>query len=404
MTYAIIIILLLCLIYHYDYQGHTRYRLGWYITLMVIFILLAGLRYRLGVDSIRYERTYPTLPTLSQYFNFDFDSIRYGKGYLLLNAVARSISDNFVVMQCILAIFVNAILFDFFYRNTSKIFFAVLLYFILQFVNYNFEILRESCAVATFVFAWRYFSTNKWFKYYLCAIVAILFHPSAGITLIVPLTRLPILSRIFKINSWTPWLILGVLGVGVIISKSFVDLITLIQITDIQDYADTYKDTHYIEGKGLNIIGMTTTFLNAVCYPGITGWFIAKGKTLDRQTRNLNYKNSLEAMLMCYIYIAVLVISIRLFYRFNNYFFPFFALAFSDVIFHKLKFNRKKYKLSFGVWSLILAPFILINIYGYLEVMGDYGIRKYHRYYPYDSVIFKEKDKTRERLFMNEGA
>ena len=54
MVYNIIFILLLYLSYNYDFHGHKNGRKGWYYAILVFFILFAGLRWRLGIDTPNY--------------------------------------------------------------------------------------------------------------------------------------------------------------------------------------------------------------------------------------------------------------------------------------------------------------------------------------------------------------
>ena len=51
MIYLIVIILLLLLSFRYDINGKTEGREQCYLAMLVIFILIAGLRWRLGVDT-----------------------------------------------------------------------------------------------------------------------------------------------------------------------------------------------------------------------------------------------------------------------------------------------------------------------------------------------------------------
>ncbi len=404
MTYLFIILLLCLLMYHFDYQGHTRGRLESYILMLIVFICVAGLRYRIGVDTTRYMQQYPALPDLIDYWSYDFDQTRYGRGYLLLNAVARSISDNFVVMQFLLATFLNCVLFRFFYLNTGKIFFALFLYFILQYFNYNFEILRESCAISVFLFGWKYFYTNKLGKYYLICTLAVLFHPSALITFLLPLIKIPGFRKIFTINILTPLIIVSVLLAGIIISKIFFDWIRALEIASMDNYANIYENSHYAEDRDLNIYGLLTFFIKIFVYPLCCAWLITNNKVVTFiHYDNIQYKASLIGLFLCFVYISTLSLSLQILYRFTNYLAPFFILLFSDMIFHKIRFYHKRIRLSYGLWMALMSPFLFLNIYGSFSPVGDSNTSKIHRYYPYASVISKETSRQRELLFYYEG-
>lgn len=403
MIYIAITILLFLLTFHFDYQGHTRYRLEWYIFVLIVFICLAGFRYRIGIDSVRYSMGYPALPDLEEFWSYDFDQTHYGRGYLLLNAVARSISDNFVVMQFILATFVNCVLLRFFYKNTRNIFFACLLYFIFQYFNYNFEILRESCAISVFILAWPYFANDKWWKYYICAAIAVLFHPSAIFTLLLPFIKLPIFRKIFTPNLLTPLIMVGMFLLGIIISRIFFDWIKALEFATMDEYAKIYENSHYAESTTLNIVGILAFLIKLFIYPLGMIWIFKNDRFQNTRHLNSGYYNSLMMLFLCYIYISGFTISLQILYRFTNYLAPFFILLLSDAIFNRIKVYHKRFRLSFSIWMIILFPLLLLNIYGSFEPVGESGIIKIHRYYPYASVFSQETDRQREMLFNYEG-
>lgn len=405
MLYIGVIVLLLLLCYHFDYQNHTRYRKGWYIFILLIFILIAGLRYRIGVDTVRYSYSFEYLPNLSEYLSFDFTSTRYGVGYLLLNAIVKSILPDFVLMQFTLATFVNISIFYFIYCNTKKIFIALLIYFICQFFNYNFEILRESCAISMFLIGWPYFLKRKYWKYYLCVVCAVLFHPSGLVTALIPLLRSKILLPFFTVGYRTIFIVLGVIVLSIIISRVFFDWIRLIELSQIENYASIYENTAYAEGRGLNIFGIGVKAITVIIYPlGAALLLNSSIICLPHKKKNPIYLSALGIMLLCYIYFSIASIQLRILYRFTNYFFPFLLIVLSTVNFQKIYVNFQKYRLSFGVWSMLLFPYIALNIYGSFESVGDSNISKIHRYYPYESILYPQKDKTREQLYLYEGA
>ena len=68
MIYLVILFLLLILSIHYDICEKTRNRVFWESLILLIFVLLAGLRWRLGIDTTRYLDTYyHDLPTIDKF-------------------------------------------------------------------------------------------------------------------------------------------------------------------------------------------------------------------------------------------------------------------------------------------------------------------------------------------------
>ncbi len=400
MWYLTIIISLLLLIYHYDYCGQKKYRLKWYIVILIAFVLTAGLRYRLGTDTITYDREFPELPSLSEFFYFDFDKTRYGKGYLFFNAIARSISDNFVVMQIVQSTFINIVIFYFFYKNTKNIFTCVLLYSVLAYFDFNFEIIRESCAVAVFLIGWKYFKTNQWVKYYLLVVLAILFHPSALVTAIVPLFYLPIFRPFFTFGKKFVIVFIIVFVISTYLSVKFYDLIRLIQILDTQSYADSYENSKLGGSLRLGLSEYLFYFLRYMAYPILGIYAIANKRFIRNSYEGHNTGVKLEYMTCWYVYIAIVTLFINLFLRFNNYFILFVVVTVADVAFSKIRTKKTILKLSFGIWALVLCPYFILPVYAYFNRDPQTQIVRFRRYYPYESVLNPVTDKEREEVFI----
>ena len=66
--YILLLVYLLALYYIYDVRGVTKYRFAYYVFTCIILILVAGLRYRVGLDTNAYMRSFnqPYYPTLDQ--------------------------------------------------------------------------------------------------------------------------------------------------------------------------------------------------------------------------------------------------------------------------------------------------------------------------------------------------
>jgi len=398
MIYLVIILLLLFLIYKYDYCQEKKDRLLWYYIVLVIFIFVAGLRYRLGVDSIRYESNYPSLPSLSELANYDFSSSRFAPGYIVFAAIARSFSSEFVALQLIHAIFVNCVIFWFIKKYTSRIFFAVALYFVMLYINFMCEVMREACAVSAFLLGFPYFVKKKWVKYYIFAFFSFSFHPSAFVTFALPLLTLPGIRSFFTIGKRTIFILIGAYIVGVIINVAFFDYINLIEIASVQESAAMYANDS-LAGQVLNINGIISTAILYLIYPILAVMFI-------RRRKNYEYADTptfraIELMVSICLIAAVFSIPIALFYRYNNYFYPFAIIAMSNFVFQPIIINRRRIRIRYVAWLLIFFPLFLFKFYGfYRPIPGSSNLRDGMRYYPYSSVINKDKDGDREKVYI----
>lgn len=400
MEYLFLVLVLLGLIYHYDYRDHLTGRKVWYFGIMIYMILLAGLRYRLGNDTVAYSMSYNDYPDIFNYWDYDFTTEKFGRGYLLVNAIARTISDNFVAMQMILAIFVNTVIFRFFYKNTNKIFTAAFLYFLFSFFGLNMEVLREACAVSMFLIGWEFFWRHKWVKYYICIVIGILFHPSVMFTLILPLFTMKFFHKFFTVSWLSFGIAVGLFFVGFILTSKFFDIIRLIGIATLDSYADSYEYSSFAEGKNFNFVGSAVFMLRNLLYPFAIGWLIAKKKIINKKLEDETYARSLMVMFIMYIYISSLSISLVILYRFNSYLSLFFILTFSEALFHKLKFFRKVYCLSYSLWFVLIFPMLFLQVRGLFEPVGRANEPFIIRVYPYSNVINPELNDRREALYL----
>lgn len=106
MIYLFILLLLLLLSFRYDINGKKKYRDQCYLILLVIFILVAGLRYRLGTDTIgSLDKFYTETPCVGD-ISIDYLSIKYPL-WNLLSSLVYTVAGKFFVLQLIQATIVN---------------------------------------------------------------------------------------------------------------------------------------------------------------------------------------------------------------------------------------------------------------------------------------------------------
>ena len=399
MIYITVIVILLMLSYQYDFLKKTKHKELWYFIMLLVFILIAGFRYRIGVDSIRYERAFRFYPTIDELTTYDFINGPHQPLYMLLSATARLISDEFWVMQMFHSILVNAIIFRFFRLNTKHVFLSILLYFIFYYSAFLFEVMRESCAVCMLLLGWEFLKTKKWLIFTVFICLATLFHISALPLLILPILGFTKIWNHLYVNKYLIAILIVVFIVGSIIQHIFFDyIIQLNLIESVTDKAYSYADTDLADSS-LNIFGIIESIIRKIFFPFI-------GCVILKQQRDLN--KNLESMLfICFLFI-VLSFNIPLAYRYNNYFYLFAIAIMSDAIYTNKIFLFNKYFLrtkSFKVWFMIIALIAIIQINGtYLIPIGEANYKEYMRYYPYANIISKNIDQNREAVFLIYGA
>lgn len=400
MIYFIILGALFFLTFYYDYCQNRQGRLFWYVVMMVLLILVAGLRYRIGVDSIRYENYYEHLHTLTNLRSGDFKDTRFAPLYIILASACRTITSDFTLLQMVVAIIVNGTVFFFFYKNTPHIFLATTFYYICLYLNLNTEVVREALAVCIFLWAWPFFRKGQWLIYYLFCVLAFFFHVSALVMVLLPIFWIPGIRWFFTFGRQTYFIVLALIAVGFFVQIYFFDFIKAIAFTEnMAERAEVYKESD-LGGNTLNITGALGEVFKLMLYPFLALYFLNKGKSkqaLDSDSGLLK----MEMMTLMSIYTAALTLGIAILSRYQNYFMFFAIAAVSTCVFSELPGKgRKRYRIKFVMWVAVLLPLFAMQFYSlYFSNFNKSGtLKNYMAYYPYYHRMDPQEDPDRENV------
>lgn len=385
MIYFITIAILVVLIGIYDLHGINKHKYVFYYLVLIILVLTAGLRFRIGLDTIRYMSSFNELPTLFNLSQYNFNDTRYDPIYFLLVIISKTIYNDWVFFQIIHAFLLNSVIFYFIRKNTNYIFFGALLYYIFCFTNFNFEVMRESIAVAFFLLSLNSLINRSWFKYYVFAFVAFLTHSSAMVLFFIPF------FTNFKITKSIYLYLIGVFIISILIRDYVEPLLELISITDsISEKTTRYLDSEIgLLGKRLNILGVLNNFIIYILFPLLSIYFL-------KLKFRIKYK--FEFLVALNFFVAILVIQYALFYRYFNYFILIDIILFAEFGGRLSQYVSSKY--SMIVVSATFFGVIFLQVYSYFAPIDRYSqLKLYSRYYPYSSVLNPEIDPDRERLF-----
>lgn len=188
LVYIIVIFILAVGVYSYDIRGNKLGSDIYYLFELVVLVLLVGLQNRLGGDNLSYEEYFYAMPSFRELAHLKLNvGARFQPLWYLFIAFVKSINNNYTCFHFLHAIFVDSLIFYFFSRHTKYRFSAVLLFFLsFNFLYFNIEIQRESMAIAVFLFSIHFLEEKKYLKYFICAIIALLFHVSSIFTFLLP--------------------------------------------------------------------------------------------------------------------------------------------------------------------------------------------------------------------------
>lgn len=346
-----------------------------YYFLLLVFILLAGLRYNVGVDTSRYFTEYKTFPKLWELKQLYIKESNYKILWILFESTLRSLSDSFYLVQMVLAFFVNLVVFRTIRRYSSAPFLAILLYYLLYFLNLNTEILRESIPQCLLLVGVNLIAKKQYVKYYLLAVVAYFFHESGAVLFLVPIAMaIRFTKQAYMI------IILIMLLISGYISIYFIDALTAINIFNESKFG-------YFDSQSISTGTLIFSYLKFVVTPALILFFF-----FDR------FNDRDRKFLFLYIVLAIIYTQISIFYRVRDYFFMWYLIAVSNAVARGFtrKYNYAFLKLSF------LSLFVFVSIWKtYYNEAVQYNYQPYLNYYPYNSIFDEEIPQSRWDNFQN---
>lgn len=381
MIYFAILFFLIVLAVIYDFGGATFGRGFWYFVVFLILVLLSGLRYRVGGDTLLYIVRHERMPDLNQLINRNFAFPKLQPLWLVFSAVAKSISKEFYVLQFMHAIFINFFIFHFIKKFTKHTFLGILLYYIGYYFYFNFEILRESMAIVVFLYALSFLINKKWVPYFICAIITFQFHFSGIVLFIIPLLmkiKVSFLRATF------------LFFIGVILNSVFASLVFKVNLLGgFMSNAKSYAD--YTP----SLIGFVSLYLLYIIYPYIIKYLAEK---------NIKRDIKLFPFLNIYLLIGASTAIFFIFFRFLNYLTPIFFIVVAELIMGVYQNQVDTYK-KYIVSAFILIFTTVISLSPYFEDTSDIvaNSRWYHHWYPYTTIFNKQEYPKREKLIFDKN-
>lgn len=358
---------------------------GWYYFNLVVLILLAGFRYRVGGDTLIYMSMFEEYPLLDELKYFDFETAQYNPLWYVINAISRSIYDDFFVFQLIHAIILNSIFFGFFRKYCPKFYFsAILLYYVAYYCYFNMEVLRESLGVSILLLATPFLLQKRWVPYYLLALVALAVHYSGLLLFLLPFLHF------FKKPSWKLEILL--LGIA-FVCLSVINLPTLLlNLFGVNEQLVAVIE-HYTEEQR-NLAGMIVELM---------GYFPIFCCIWLRERNQITEKYDFTFLIMGTVVIYALAMQIGAFSRFVNYFAPFIVVYMVNTIYHVLYLNLRKYQVSYLALLMCLVVYGFNVSYYYLRDMSEYypNTRYGAIFLPYYTIFDKKIDNNRENFIEN---
>lgn len=388
MIYVVVFILLLIPVVKYDLMAKSGGENKWYYLNLIVLILLAGLRYRVGGDTLMYMSVYNEWPAIDELKYFDFETALYNPLWYIYTSLPRSISDEFWVFQMIQAVIVNSVFFWFFKKYSPQYYFsAILLYYVGYYCYFNMEIMREILCICVLMLVTPCLLNKRWIPYYIGCVVAVYIHFSAIIMFFLPL-----LFLLFRKPSWK--VLLLIMG-SVIVFLNIVNLAALlVSIFSLNDKLAVLIEK-YMDNQS-NIAGMISEFITFLPVLGIV--------YLREQNQDIDYKDKFLPIVMGIVFAFSLAMGFVGFARFVNYFIPFVLVVTVHTVYYYLSNVELKLR---QVSSTVLVGTLCVLFFNY----SYYYVRDMSEYYPntrfgeiftpYHTIFDKQVEEKREKFIEN---
>ena len=372
MIYIFVLILIFIGIYKYDLlrQHVLLRRNSLFFLIGFILFFIAAFRYYNGGDTANYVESFLQIPALGELSERDFGDFRYQKGYIIFVSFAKNLWNNFLMQQILTALVVNVVIFRFIKKYSPFIFLTTLMYFILNYFEFNMEIMRECISVSLGLLAYECIKSKRYMLMALLIYIAYQFHVSALI-----LTLMPIFAVVkFSKKSFFVFLVIAVLLPTLYLAIPNLEFYASLLFNQEEWANDAYLIQEYSATLSINYY--ITHVFRFLVIPFATILYI--NKRIKFEFTGLVYAYALLQLLGMFSYA---------FYRFANYFAPFYWIALSYAIYLLIARQRE-------LRLFILGFVLILMIYLYQNVQfswdSDRNQYLYNRYIPYESVFFNE--------------
>lgn len=380
MFYFVVLFILILLCIRYDINGKTRYRDQCYVIVIIILILIAGLRYRLGEDTINY--TYMFYYDTPYIYDIDIDLLLNSDQpplWILLNSIIKTIGGKFFVVQLIVAIVVNTLILKYFKKHSLYPFACVAIFFFWRYLYFNMVLMKTAVVISIILFANDYFLDKKYLKGLLLVLIATGFHQSALLLILIPFLTF------LRFNLLGVLLLIGTYFFSAFLQSKLGDVFQLLEFSDgVSNKLDNYLDSDFMT-QVHNMNFFIVKFFPLLIYP-IVSLIYLKHKCKE------SHIHRLEPFLMLGLIFQVMQFNIHIAYRFVYVFLPYFMIY---MVHFLIDFSKNSLELK-GSLAYVRTLVVFLPLFASIAFFHPLT---YTSFCPYSSVIEKSIDEAREKYY-----
>lgn len=392
MIYFIAFAYLLFCVIAYDVCEKKQHLKSHYMVLYLLFTLVAGLRWRLGVDTVNYMNYFnlDVLPLSELSWEYISES-RYQPFWVLLNSICKSLG-GFVFVQLFTSAFFHAAMFYFFYVCCKKPFTALSIFYIYNYFYFSMEIMRESLAISCFLFGIINLNKDSLIKYYIWAFLAFMWHFFAVFLFVLP-PFFSLFKKGISLNKFILSLIvLFILWIN--LKERIFELALNFVPPNIGNKIIRYFHSDEYGTFSWNVKGFVYNM-----FPLFIVFFFAFVRRRLENRNILKIEDWVWGGCILYSIFSLFCLDMKIFIRFTNYFYLFFVVLLASCL-YIFRFERKS-KIVFAICVMLCILFPRL----YSLMGSDFSfdaqrlpVHPYAAYYPYTSIFDKKEPMERRIL------
>ncbi|MDE5773180.1 MAG: EpsG family protein [Muribaculaceae bacterium] len=380
MPYLILLILSVTGIAVYDGRRERRSGMVLYILIGVLSALIAGLRYRLGVDTVMDE--YMMRLEDVYHDNVDVGGIKYYYPvYIGLVRLMRCFTYSIWPVQLVINLWIGFYVFYFGYRMRhemgGRLFLYVTLYLILWYIRLNFGVYRQGMSLGFFVLGWLKLRERRYWWYIFFCLCATVCHRFGAVTILFALIESARFKRLVSHRKSLIIILVSAFLTGMALRYMITDVLVHIDFgwqrinNDIAAYAD------FIIKNQRGLPGVIKMLILTVVYPALAMILL----------RRVNV----------WVMAAVIIMTAGIWLNPMDRLYIYFALICIVEVVRCVAERRRVMKA--WMWVICFVPMMVMVCSNYVSVQrwpDGRDHRAYEYYWPYTSVLNPERNIARE--------
>lgn len=312
------------------------------IPTFILFLVVDGFRSSsVGGDLNFYVSVFKDkslqIPELLNIFNSRFEI-----GYIILNNLLRSISDNYTILLFSFSIITLYIWFYVFWNYSENIYISLLIYFSsLGMLLYSFSNIRQGLSISIGLLGFHYFVKEKYIKGILCILIVPLFHITGIICILFLLLRkVHLRLKVFII-----------VFLGLIFTFPFLKGFSDAFVNIFPQYTSYLESSWFLDSYKLAPVALSIFYVV----------FFIIGEMILRNAELTESEEYIRILFFCNLILTITTMQTSLLSRFAYYFSPFVAL-YVPMFLNRVSVRSIKWTLLYFI-LIVYTIFLLVIVY-----------------------------------------